>query len=151
MFARRIVLIALIALCALSISTSLRGAMGELEKPHISLSIDYPKADQEKLQAVLNRTDCKYLGGAWLNRSTALRYGGDTIALNKFIEALSLCPNLKVHVNFFHGKNSAQSDWMVTHMAPSNELVVRINLDSTNIDMEKLYLPPVKAEEEKKP
>ena len=82
-----------------------------------------------------------------MNAASSLRYAGDTVALNKFIEALSLCPKVTVHVNFYRpGPGAVESDWMVTQMAPSSELVVRINLASEKVSIEKLYLPPVKAE-----
>jgi hypothetical protein len=118
----------------------------ELKEPHLDLK-DYPADDAKKLQAVLERQDCKFLGGAELNAASSLRYAGDTIALNRFIEALSLCPDVSVHINFYRPVGGAvECDWMVTQMAPSHELVVRINLASEHISMEKLYLPPVKAE-----
>jgi hypothetical protein len=122
-------------------------AQGKLDAPALSMAKDYPEADYQKIKNVLERKDCTFLGGDWLNAHTSLRYGGDTIALNKFIERLSLCPNLKVHVNFFRpSSGGVECDWMVTQHAPSNKLVVRINLASEQIKIEDLHLPPVKAE-----
>lgn len=52
-----------------------------------------------------------------------------------------------MHVSFYRtAAGSAECDWMVTQMALSNDLVVRVNLASEKVQMEKLYLPPVKAE-----
>ena len=118
----------------------------ELKEPRLSVK-DYSEADYKALRAVLERSDCKFLGGGELNSASSLRYGGDTTALNKFIAALSLCPNVTVHVNFYRPRTpGVECDWMVTQMAPSSELVVRVNLASENVNIEKLYLPPVKAE-----
>jgi hypothetical protein len=137
---------ALTALVALAAISSLASAASQsLDTPALSLGKNYPEADYQKIKQVLERKDCKYLGGGWLNKHTSLRYGGDTTALNHFIEALSLCPNVQVQVLFFQGP-AVDCDWMVTHTAPSNKLVVRINLASENVKMEALYLPPVKAE-----
>ncbi len=68
---------------------------------------------------------------------------------NKFIEALSDLSRREGGASSSSAPAlgaGVESDWMVTQEAPSNEVVVRINLTSPNLDMEKLYLPPVKAE-----
>ena len=129
-----------------AISTLALARYQELDAPSLGTSKNFPDATYQKVKAVLERKDCKFLGGAALNAFTSLRYGGDTIALNKFVEALSLCPDVKVHVNFFRPQPGVECDWMVTHDAHTNELVVRINLASEAVKMEDLYLPPVKAE-----
>ncbi len=136
-------ILSLAAFCSLAMAS-----YRELKEPHLVVK-DYSEADYKALQAVLERSDCKFLGGAELNAASSLRYGGDNTALNKFIAALSLCPKVVVRVNFYRpGSGAADCDWMVTQMAPSNELVVRINLGSEKVAVEKLYLPPVKAEKE---
>jgi hypothetical protein len=136
------------AFIALSAISSLAwAALGTLDAPSLGTSKNFSEATYQKVKVVLERKDCKYLGGGWLNANTSLRYGGDTTALNKFVEALSLCPDVKVHVNFFRpSPGGVECDWMVTHDAHTNELVVRINLASEKVKMEDLYLPPVKAE-----
>ena len=136
----------IVAAILLSCST-LPAAMGILETPSLAMPRDYPKADYEKIKAVLERKDCKFLGGMWLNAATSLRYGGDTTSLNLFIEALSLCPNLKVHVLFYRPTGgNVGGDWMVTQYGAVNQVEVRINLASDKIKIENLALPPVKAE-----
>ena len=143
---RRWIALSLACLTLAASGSLARAAYDELKEPHLWIK-DYSKADYKALDAVLNRKDCKFLGGAELNASSSLRYGGDTTALNKFIAALSLCPRVIVHVNFYRpGPGAVESDWHVTQMAPSPELVVRINLASEKVSVEKLYLPPVKAE-----
>jgi hypothetical protein len=132
---------ALTAICSLALAE-----YHELKEPHLVIK-DYSEANYKALKAVLDRNDCKFLGGGELNAASSLRYGGDTTALNKFIAALSLCPKVIVHVKFYHPRTpGVECDWAVTQMAPSSELVVRVNLASEKVDMEKLYLPPVKAE-----
>jgi hypothetical protein len=119
----------------------------ELKEPFLAVK-GYADADYKALKAVLQRSDCKFLGGAELTLSSSLRYGGDTTALNKFIAALSLCPKLSVRVSFYKpSPGGVECDWMVTQMSASTELVVRINLASEKVNIEKLYLPPVKAEQ----
>jgi hypothetical protein len=150
MINRRRFIAATLTACAVATFCSLAlASYRELKEPHLDVK-DYTGADKKALQAVLQRSDCKFVGGAELNAASSLRYAGDTIALNKFIAALSLCPKVSVHVNFYRPAPgaAAECDWMVTQMAPSPELVVRINLASEKVSMEKLYLPPVKAEKE---
>jgi hypothetical protein len=129
-----------------AISTIAFASYKELESPHLWFGKDFSKDDYKQLDAVLTRSDCKFIGGAELNSFSSLRYGGDTVALNKFIEALSLCPKLKVHVMFYRPTGAVEADWMVTQRAPAQEVEVRVNLASEHIKIENLYLPPVKAE-----
>ena len=125
-------------------------AYEELKEPSVARTPDYHEADYKEIVAVLKRPDCKFLGGSALNAHTALRYGSDTIGLNKFIEALSQCPHVRVHVKFYRpSPGQPECDWTVTHMPrPKMDFVVRINLESKHIKLEDLYLPPVKAEKE---
>jgi hypothetical protein len=147
MISRRRWIAAAFAFLALAVFCSFAVAeYHELKEPHLVVK-DYSEADYKALKAVLERSDCKFLGGAELNAASSLRYGGDTTALNRFIAALSLCPRLTVHVNFYRPRTpGVECDWMVTQMAPSSELVVRVNLASENVNIEKLNLPPVKAD-----
>jgi hypothetical protein len=132
---------ALTAFCALAVAE-----YHELKHPYLVVK-GYSEADYKALKAVLQRSDCRFLGGSELNVSSSLRYGGDTTALNKFIAALSLCPKVSVHVKFYRpGPGGVECDWSVTQMSASTELVVRINLASEKVNIERLYLPPVKAE-----
>ena len=125
------------------------GLAGELDRPSLATSKEFPDADYQKVRAVLEGKNGKFLGGRFVNSFTSLEYAGDTTALNQFIEALARCPNVKVRVSFYGPTGEvAECDWMVTHMAISNELQVRINLASKNVELEKLYLPPVKEEEQ---
>jgi len=122
-------------------------AYQELKHPWIARPKDYSADDYKKIEAVLAGKDCKFLGGSALNGFTSLRYHSDTIALNKFIEALAECPNVVVSVNFYRPSPGApECDWMVTHEPYPMKFVVRVNLESKNIKLEKLYLPPVTPE-----
>ena len=96
MISRRRWIAAAFAFLALAVFCSFAVAeYHELKEPHLVVK-DYSEADYKALKAVLERSDCKFLGGAELNAASSLRYGGDTTALNRFIAALSLCPRLTV-------------------------------------------------------
>jgi hypothetical protein len=121
-----------------------KGASGTLETPNVPMANDYSKADYAAVLAVLNGKgkEWKYVEGSWLNRFTTLQYDGDTTSLNLFLEALTKCPHLTVHVNFFRPASTSDLPaWLVTHTAGENAFVVRINLASKAINLEKLYLP----------
>jgi hypothetical protein len=127
-------------------------AYRKLDAPSLSMGKDFSDADYKRVKVVLERKDCKFLGGVSLNEHTSLQYGGDTTAVNRFVEALSSCPNVTVRVLFFRpGPSGIASDWIVTQEANLHELVVRINLASKMVKMENLYLPPVRAENSSEP
>lgn len=137
------------ALVAVALTATIGFAMGgKLDSPSLPLAPGRPDADYKKVQAVLERKDCQFLDGFWVNEFRWLHFGGDTIALNKFIKALSLCPNVIVNVKFERPRLAeAGWDWTVSqNMRSSNDLVVSINLTSKNIKLEDLSLPPVRAE-----
>ena len=134
-----------IATILLSPCQTLSAALGELRQPRLPMAQNFAEGDYAKLNAVLERKGVKYIKGFWLNSHTALHYGGDTIALNLFLEALSECPHVALHVNFYRASESigSEADWLVTHEAGTNTLVVRINMESKAIDLTKLYLPTI--------
>jgi hypothetical protein len=121
----------------------------ELKTPSVARPKEYSETDYKKIVTVLERNDCKFLGGSALNSMTSLRYASDTIPLNMFIEALARCPNVTVSVKFYRPTPGApECDWTVTHEAHRMRFVVRINLESKRIKLEDLYLPPVKSEKD---
>jgi hypothetical protein len=136
-----------IGACVATAARPVNAAYSKLKASSLSMGKDFSDGDYKQLKRVLERKDCKFLGGGSLNSFTSLQYAGDTTAVNRFVEALSLCPQVTVRVIFFRpGAGGSESDWMVTQEGNSHELVVRINLASNNVKMENLYLPPVKAE-----
>lgn len=128
-------------------------ALFELKKPRLPMAKSFTESDYVKLNEVLDGKgikDVKYIKGHWLNLFSSLQYyffsslqyRGDTCAVNHFIEALTKCPKVAVHVTFERpSPGVAEYDWMVTHTANKNKLIVRINLKSKSIDLTKLHLP----------
>src|ERR1700742_3856625 len=88
------------AALALSLVAPTFAAYAELDKPGGALPASYHAKARAQLEHALNRTDCKCVGGAWLNSWTTLRYQGETVPLNLFIEELAKCPGVTVHVGF---------------------------------------------------
>ena len=118
-------------------------AFGTLDTPDVPFAPDYPAAARAKVQHALNRPDCKFLGGSWLNSWTSLRYRGDTLALNQLIDELVKCPGVTVHVGLKRFPDEA--DWRVGHAFHQNRFQVEVNLDSKRVELENLYIPEFKG------
>ncbi len=115
---------------------------GELKEPGVALSEDLPEAARKRITAALHRTDCRFLGGNFLNSFTTLRYAGETKALNMFLDALANCPGVTLSVSFVKSLPEA-GDWHVHHEAHPNRFHVRVSLASEKLELEHLYLPEI--------
>ena len=120
----------------------------ELTLPSVAFGRGVPAAARARVSAVLARPDARFLGGHSLNKWTTLRYGGDTLALNLFLDELVKCPGVTVHVSF--KKLADECDWRVGHMAPGNRFQVEVNLSSERVNVEKLYIPEFKSGEQRR-
>ena len=127
----------------LSFATPVSALYQELTTPSVGFAKGYPAASQAKVMAALKRPDSKFLGGHFLNSWTSLRYGGNTRALNLFLDDLVKCPGVTVHVGF--KKLPDNTDWRVGHDAWSNRFQVEVNLTSERLNIEELYIPELQA------
>ena len=136
-------------LCAalFATATDALALAGELKEPGVALPQDYPKAAQEQVRAALNRPDCKFLKGSFINSHTSLLYAGDTKALNQFFDALAKCPGVTLHISFVATDTipGEPCDWHVSHDAHENSFHIRVNLKSERIKLPDLYLPSAKG------
>lgn len=129
------------AALALTLAAPTLAALGELKTPDIPFPKDYPASARAQVEHTLNRKDCKFVGGAWLNSWTTLNYQGETVPLNLFIEELTKCPGVTVHVGFKRLPDE-DVDWRVGHDFFHNSFQVEVNTASKRVDLEKLYIPP---------
>ena len=72
------------------------------------------------------------------------------------MDQLVKCPGVTISVSFYRpGKDAMwapeDSDWSVFHEAHANRFSFRINLDSKSIDLDQLYIPPIRGEAETTP
>lgn len=141
--ARLLALLAGTAGLLLAMSSPAPAASGRLESPEVPFPEGYPAAARAKVNHVLNRPDCKFLGGHWVKSSTSLRYRGETLALNQFLGELVECPGVIVHVSLKRLPDDA--DWRVSHDFHRNSFDVQVNLDSKRVDLESLYIPQFKG------
>ena len=137
-------------LCAalLATATDAFALAGDLTEPGVALPTGYPKAAQEQVLAALNRPDCKFLKGHFINWHTTLLYAGETKALNQFLDALAKCPSVTLHVSFTTDpvpRDDGRCDWFVSHDAHANSFQVRVNLKSERLKLPELRLPVVKG------
>ncbi|HTE18190.1 MAG TPA: hypothetical protein VK689_07390, partial [Armatimonadota bacterium] len=127
----------------LSFATPAYALYGKLTTPSVAFAKGYPAASQAQVMAALKRPDSKFLGGHFLNAWTSLRYGGNTRALNLFLDDLVKCPGVTVHVGFKQLPDD--TDWRVGHMASGNRFQVEVNLSSERLNIEELYIPELHA------
>lgn len=136
-------------LCALLLATTAESfaLKGKLDRPGLALPKDFPVATSTNLMAVLQRPDCKFLGGTFFNSDTHLKYGGDTLALNLFLDALTKCPGLTLSIRFYRYDGDGELSWAVDHSAwrEPNNLCVRVNLNAKHIKLDDLAVPDTKG------
>ena len=134
--------------CALlfATSTDALGLAGELKEPGVAFSQSYPDAARQQVMAALNRTDCKFLKGRFINSFSSLFYAGETKALNLFLADLAKCAGVTLTVLFTSDPVAVEPcDWVVTHDSMANHFAVRVNLKSDRIKLAELSLPEVKG------
>ena len=122
------------------------GLAGELKEPGLAFPEGFSEFARTNIMASLRRPDCTFLGGSFINSFTTLKYGGETLALNLFLEGLAKCPGVALSVLFQKDRIPDDCDWMVSHMAGEpGKLTVRVNLKSSRISLENLVIPESKG------
>ena len=137
----------LLVLAVLLFASTLRAfaLAGELSEPGLAMPTNVPPAFSTNLTAALTDAKVKFLGGNFVNGFTALRYGGETRALNGFLERLAKCPGIKLSVRFENCADEQPQAWLLTHDAwhDGYAVCVRINLKSRQLQLADLVLPEV--------
>lgn len=137
----RIVMAALIVGAA---QASVFALAGNLESPGVSFANDYPASSRALVMKALNRADCKFLGGSFINWTTTLRYAGRSDALNAFMGDLMKCPHSTINIRF--RKDLSDADWEVTHIpSDGDRFDININLTSKHVKLDELLLPEFKS------
>ncbi|MFT7640853.1 MAG: hypothetical protein ACI9G1_002597 [Pirellulaceae bacterium] len=121
---------------------------GKLDSPGVAFSSNYLQAAQKQVMAALERKECKFVSGSFVNWFTTLRYAGDTNAVNLMANDLAKCPGTTVTVTF--KRLDEKCDWTLFHVANENSIHIQINLNSQQIDIEKFTFsakgPKLKSE-----
>jgi hypothetical protein len=115
--------------------------MSEVKEPSFGFPDSFPTAARDQITAALRRPDCQFLGGTSFFAGTILRYHGETVPLNLFLESLVACPGITVSLRFNTPEN-ANYDWAVEQDGfEPTKLCVRVNLKSERIKVESLIVP----------
>lgn len=113
---------------------------GELKQPGLAFPPDFSQALQQQIQTNLNRADCEFVSGRFLNWNTHLNYNGSVTALNQFLAGLAQIPGARILVRF----GSADTAWQVSHSAMEPlQFQININPDATGFRWSELNLPVI--------
>ena len=119
----------------------------------IGRDINFPKDyDPQKAKAIRNVIQderFKFVDGIvshWPpDFGTRLSFAGDAHSLNKFLEALRGLPGIGLRVILYHGRDDElrrDSAWQLDFsQARPEQLTVYINLNTPDLDLEKVNLP----------
>jgi hypothetical protein len=118
----------------------------DLKEPQLAFPAGFPESDRTNIMASLSRPDCKFVGGSFINSFTSLKYSGDTLALNLFLEGLVKRPGVVLAVRFHTDRTSDDCDWFVSHDAHKpREFSVHLNMKSSQIKLDDLVIPDSKG------
>ena len=119
---------------------------GALLTPSFTAPQGCPTEVMNQVRAAFNRSDCKFVGGHYVNRSTRVRYSGDTKALNGMLADLAKSPGVVLTIQFTE-KFSEPGDWSVSSQPGSNQFIfqVVVNLESERIKLDELRVPEMKG------
>ena len=129
-----------VAALLLALAAPVWALAGKLDKPSVALPAGYPAKQQ--VMAALNRKDATFVDGHFVNSFTSLRYRGNWLAFNLFLEDLA-ASGVPVAVRFKQLPDDV--DWRVGHDGLLNQFLVEINPASKRLDLEKLYIPVAKG------
>ena len=122
-----------------------------IDQPYLNLPLTYPEAAKQEVQDILRSPDLQFIKGHAQVRTTNLVYRSQTIPLNMLISKLSRCPDFKVHVTFKKAESTHilhGFDFAVVQFSDETKVNVIINVNSQNIDIERLSLPEVVSSSE---
>lgn len=122
---------------------------GELSIPGLAFPAGFPEAARTNLIAAVSLPDSGFIRGEFVNSSTQLYYGGDTAALNAFLQRLAGCPNTTIAITFVSGiADHPAATWKVSHSGITNpaRLAVQINFHAGKIHLEDLLIPNILSE-----
>ena len=107
----------------------------------IPFSTNFPEHAQKLVRAALDTEGCRFIDGVTSMRSTTIHFAGDTQSINELLQSLANCPGVSVTVSFATIEH--ECDWRIVHVAKSNKFCVIVNLNSNQVKLDKLTIPPV--------
>ncbi|KAA5546938.1 hypothetical protein FYK55_00495 [Roseiconus nitratireducens] len=114
---------------------------------HHSLSPELPEPIRRQIESAFKGEKSKYTRGTWTNAKITLRFSGDTLAVNALLDQLAKCPSITTSVSF--KALSDDCDWKIINdtRRSGKRVDVILNLDSPQIRLEELTIPPIPGPE----
>lgn len=109
----------------------------------ISFAISDVSVNRQRVDNALRLKECQFAQGTWINGNLTLNYRGQTAPLSEMIRQLAECHDLPVQVSF--KKLDERYDWQITRHGRDKLIDVIVNLNSQNIALEELMIPPTAA------
>jgi hypothetical protein len=115
----------------------------------INFPKDYDPKKAAAIRKVIQDERLKFVGGIvsyWEpDFGTRLSFDGDAKSLNEFLIALRQLPDIGLRMILYHGRDDElrrDSPWQLDFsQARPNQLTVYLNLNATNLDLNKVILP----------
>lgn len=116
---------------------------GDLDRPSLGFPSDMKETMRQQVMSAISDKSYQFIGGRFINASTTLRYGGEMVGLNRFLEKLVECEGMKVVITYDKGSAGEQATWLLRHNAwgEARQLVVSINRSAPRFDQGKLEIP----------
>ena len=115
----------------------------QLQSAAVPFSNDYPRYARTHVLAALKTENCDFIDGHSTMRVSTLNFAGNTTAINELLQKLADCPAAGVTVSFAEMEHKC--DWRVVHTVTGNEFRVIVNLQSNQIVLDELKIPPAKG------
>jgi len=98
---------------------------------------------REQIMVAIVDKSYQFIDGHFVNAFTTLRYGGEMMGLNRFLEKLAECEGMKVVITYNKGLLGEEATWLLRHngWVEARQLVVSINTDAPKFDKTKLEIP----------
>ena len=110
---------------------------------NVPFSRDYPEHARKQVRAAFETENCGFIGGRSTMRVSTLHFAGNTTAINDQLQKLASCPAATVSVSF--EQIDHKCDWRIVHSVKDNMFRVVVNLESNQIELEELRIPPAKG------
>ena len=122
------------------------GLAGELTSPSLAFPADSPLA--KPVYAIISDKEFHFLHGMFINAHTTLEYTGDAASLNKFLDRLSQCHGVTLHVTF--ASSDSEAAWVLSHSAWGAPDSFSIAVNTSKIEQRAVHVPGAAVDAGKK-
>lgn len=101
---------------------------GPITRPEFYAPKGCPSEVMKQIDAALNRQNCRFIEGIFFNFGASWRVGGNTFALNGFLQALSECPGVRMTITT-NNQFRTKGDWSVYTHGVTEHFYFRIDIN----------------------